>query len=294
MCLCLFASPVRAGTLLLVLCLTLAAQAQNPPVGSDAASEPSTQSLATPVLDDDWLTGVASLYYSSARSGLDAFECSVHPDWGTLFASAQKNPAPAIDPRVSVLNTVKITLHARMKGGSALDWMPVSNPDKPLDPESVQMLELMREATERTLEGFIQFWIPFMDGSVVPAKSAGLEIKHSAAGHTIHGVEGGTDVTRVFDNGEILQQFNMRMGGSSIQFMPAFQTTEQGLLVNRIVVRILPAGAPPEQAQEMHVGIEYQTIRGYPIPARLSMELAKAGRFNFVLDGCNVNPPEKQ
>ncbi len=292
-----FRFPAHAGAVLVAFCLTAVGQQPNPPAGSSTAAAPSqaapsAQPAPTSALDDQWLAGVASLYYSSAKSGLNAFECVVHPDWNSLFASAQKDSAAAADPRVSLLNTVKITLHGRMKGGSTLDWTPAQSQDRPLDPDSVRMLGQMRAATESTLEGFMQFWTPFVNGSIVPIRSAGLQITHSAAGHTIYGVQSGTEVTEIFNNGEILQQFNVKVNGASIEFMPAYQSTEKGLLVNRFVARIVPTGASPGGVQEMHVRIEYQTVGGFFIPGHLSMEISRAGAFNFMLDGCTVNPPD--
>ena len=290
-----FLFPACAGTALLIFCLAAAAQASNPPSSSSAAAvpsqtAPSAQPKPSSPVDDEWLAGVASLYYSSAKLGLNAFDCTVHPDWNSLFASAQNDSAT--DPRVSLLNSVKITLHGRLNGGSTLDWIPAPNQNKPLDPDSARMLGQMRAATKSTLEGFMQFWSPFVNGSIVPARSAGLQIIHTAAGHTIYGVQSGTEVTEIFDKGDVLQQFNVKVNGASIEFMPAYQSTQKGLVVNRFVARIVPAGASPGRVQEMHVSIEYQTVGGFLIPGHLSMEISRAGTFNFMLDGCTINPPD--
>ena len=288
--------PALGLSAFLAVCLTVAVHAQNTPPSPAAAQAqpaPPTKATTAPNPDDQWLAGVAKHYYSAAKDGLDAFDCAVHPDWDTLFVSAQESSTAANDPRVALLNTVKIALHGRMKGGSTLDWIPVSNPDKPLDADSVHMLEHMREATEETLEGFMQFWTPFVDGSIVPGSSVGLEITHSATGHTVHGVQKGAEVTEVFDNGEILQQYHVKMSGTLISFVPAYQPTGKGLLVNHFLVHIQPAGAPAEQTQEMRLAIEYQTVGGFPIPARLSMEVVNTGTFNFRLDSCVANPPPK-
>ena len=212
-----FRFPAHAGAVLVAFCLTAVGQQPNPPAGSSTAAAPSqaapsAQPAPTSALDDQWLAGVASLYYSSAKLGLNAFDCTVHSDWNSLFASAQNDSAT--DPRVSLLNSVKITLHGRLNGGSTLDWIPAPNQNKPLDPDSARMLGQMRAATKSTLEGFMQFWSPFVNGSIVPARSAGLQIIHTAAGHTIYGVQSGTEVTEIFDKGDVLQQFNVKVNGA--------------------------------------------------------------------------------
>jgi hypothetical protein len=39
----------------------------------------------------------------------------------------------------------------------------------------------------------------------------------------------------------------------------------------------------------MNVAIDYQTIKGFPIPSILKMDVVNTGTFNFQLDGCTVN-----
>src|SRR5580700_408313 len=63
---------------------------QSPPAAGQAAPPSSAQGS-----DDAWLRKAGSLYYSTAKAGLSGFDCTVHPDWRTLFASA--NAGSTID-----------------------------------------------------------------------------------------------------------------------------------------------------------------------------------------------------
>jgi hypothetical protein len=287
-------SPARLLAALLPVLLTVcliaaaAAHAQNPPASPTAPSTPA----AKPSANDEFLAKAGKLYYSTAKSGLNGFACAAHPDWHTLFLSASKGAAVAADdPRIVLLQTVKITLHGQLKGGSTLDWNTASNPAKPLDQDSTNMLENMHKATNQTLQGFMQFWAPFVDGSVIPANSEGLEIAQTANGHSIHLDASGTSLTEVFDSSLILQQFDVVVtGGTTVNFTPTYKPTQNGLLVSAFKAHIQPAGVPPGQAQEMQVEIEYQTLGGFPIPAKINMDVVNSGTFNFVLDGCTVNP----
>ena len=292
-----FASPARHGVAFLAVWLLAAAiaHAQNAPSSPSqtaAPGQPASQSQAAAKgnPNDELLAKASKLYYSTAKAGLDGFDCTVHPDWPQLFMSAQKGAAIAADDsRVQLLNSVKVTLHARMKGGSILDWSAPANPDKPLDQDSNSLLDGMHKATEQTLQGFLQFWIPFVDGSAVPASSEGLEVTQTEKGYKLHATQEGTEVTEQLDNSLVLRQFNVVMSSMTVDFAPAYQSTDKGLLVNSFLAHILPAGAPPEQVQELHVTIEYQTIDGFPIPGKLFMEVVNTGTFNFTLDGCTVN-----
>jgi len=244
--------------------------------------------------DEAWLASAGKLYYSTAKEGLRDFDCNVRPDWHGLFASAAKDaPGSQEDARIVLLKSVKVAIHARLKGGSTIEWVQPSSQDKPLDADSVKLLSDMHGATEQTLQGFLQFWIPFVDGSVVPDSAAGLEIKHTPTGHSIHADQGGTAVTELFDNNLLLQNFDVNMSGTSVKFSPTYKPTQKGLLVSGFLAHILPAGAPPEQTQEMHVTIDYQNVNGFNLPSKLGMEVVGTGIFNFTFDGCTTNQQPK-
>jgi hypothetical protein len=278
--------------------VTVQARAQEaPPPGPQASTQPAPAGFtgpatpdSAPVSDDAWLRKAGSLYYSTSKSGLGGFDCVVHPDWRTLFASANAgSPVDANDARILLLESVKVNLHAHLQGGSTLEWTPETSDGQPLDENSSTLLKRMREVTEQTLEGFLQFWTPFVDGSVVPASADGLTITHTGTVNTIHAQDSDTALTETFSNDMLLEHFDVNQGGISIKFQPAYQSTGQGLLVKSFHAHVQPAGVPPEQAEEMHVDIEYQTLDGFPIPSRLNTEMSDTGKFNFILDGCTVS-----
>jgi hypothetical protein len=272
-------------------------QAVSPAAGPSAGSP--AAAVAAPDANGALLAKAVGLYYSSARTGLKGFDCSVHPEWRTLFLSATQGAGHGAgqgaavaddDPRILLLKTANIKLHGRLGGGSSLDWNLPATPEKPLNQDSTELVDQMHQATERTLTGFMQFWSPFVDGSVIPATADGLEITNTEKGHTLHADQGGTSLTEVLDNNLVMQQFNVATGGAKINFSPRYKPTDQGLLVNAFLAHIQAPQSPPEQAEEMHVEIEYQQVGSFPVPARIAMEISGQGKFNFALDGCTVNP----
>jgi len=294
----LFRLPCRLFAFLAALvaagCAAPAMQGQSLPAPGPSSSPQSTQPGAVPLSTDDaWLQKTGSLYYSTAKAGLGGFDCAVHPDWRTLFSSVDAGtPVSSNDARILLLESVRINLHAHMQGGSTLDWSPGSGSGKPLDQDSSALLSKMRQATEQTLEGFLQFWTPFVDGSVVPQSAKGLTITHDGSLHRIHAEESDTALTETFSS-DVLEHFDVNMNGISIKFQPAYRPTGQGLLVKSFQAHVQPAGVPADRAEEMRVDIEYQTLDGFPIPARLNMETTNTGQFNFVLDGCTVSRLQK-
>jgi len=261
----------------LAVCLTAAAAQTPAPATAQSGS----------AADDQLLGKARTMYYSTANAGLNGFDCSVHPDWHELYVRANPNQAIATDDkRVVLLNRVSIKLHAHPDGTSTLDWTPA--PGSPTDADSTNLLNQMHAATEQTLQGFVEFWTPFVDGSVIPSNTNGMTVTHDTSAFTLHAEQGGTTVTEVFSNDLLLEEYDVIMGSSSIKFTPSFKATPQGLLVERFLAHIQQQIDPPGPVQEMHVAIEYQTIEGFPIPERLNMEVVGTGIFNTTLDGCSV------
>jgi len=285
---------VPSGAGLLAFCLLAAcahgqSQAQNPPAGQHPATAPSP--LITKVANPDELLAKANkLYYSYKATGLDGFDCAVHPDWKKIVGVASKGATDAEDEQdLQLLDGVKIKLHARLMDESTLDWDDGQSAGKPLDASSTAKLTAMHRATQQTIQGFLQFWTPFINGSVVPASSEGLDITESAKGYKVIAAQGDSTVTEHFDPKLVLQEFHVAMSGASINFAPSYKATDKGLLVSSFIARIQPPGTAAGQSQEMRVAIDYQTVDGFPIPGKLSMSGAKTGQFDFVFNDCSAH-----
>jgi hypothetical protein len=290
------ASPSRVlATFLAAGCMAASALAQTPQASPTppalSGSSPASASKDSDAANSAFLASAGKIYYSAEKTGLTAFDCAVHPDWRTMFLSAKPGSVTADDdPRILALKTTKITLHGRLAGGSTLDWNLPADPAKPIDQDTTGQIDEIHKASERTLLGFMQFWSPFLDGSVIPSTIDGLQITKTEKGHTIHADQGGTQMTEVLDNQMVMQHFNVAVGGAKIDFSPRYKPTDQGLLVNGFLAKIQAPGAPADQAEEMHVEIDYQTVTGFPLPTTINIEVVGEGKFNFALDGCVANP----
>ena len=239
--------------------------------------------------ENEWLAKTAKVYYSSAKAGLTGFTCGIRPDWRALFISATKGTdVPANDPNLLQLNKVKVRLHARMKGASTVEWLVDSSDGAPSNSNTEAVIDSMHETVQQMLEGFMQFWSPFMEVSVVPSKADGLEITHTPAAHTIHAKQGDTELTEIFNRDLVLEHFDVTLAGTSIKFAPAFEPTPQGMLVKAFTAEIRPAGAAPQQVQKMQVSVNYQTLNSQMIPNQVSMEVVGTGTFNFAFEGCSI------
>lgn len=217
-----------------------------------------------------------SLYYSYEREGVTGFDCEVKPDWAEIFKSTT-------DSRIALMNTVAIRLHARTDGSSKVEWIDPPNPN---DPNG--LLGQMHSAMDQTLTGFMQFWMPFIHGEVIPQSTTGMQIHKTADGIVIHGEDGSVKLDEQLDNSLNLTHYDVTMQNQLVKFEPAYTPTANGLLVNYFLARLGPLNATPAQMQEMHVKIDYQLVQGVEIPQRLNMEVLGTGAVNATMSGCTV------
>ena len=288
-----FALPLRILAALLTTGSLAVACAQSAPAIPPPPADPRAAAPvpAAPDPNADFLAKASQLYYSSAKAGLRGFDCRIHPDWRTALLSEQPKTAVTLNsPEVQLLKSVTITLHGRLTGGSTIDWNPPPAAE-PLTPQSQDLLDHMHQGVERSLTGFMQFWAPFVDGSVIPATSQGIEITHSETGHTIHADQEGVSLTEILGKDLVIQQFNVVTGDAKINFSPRYKSTAQGLLASGFNANMQGPSEAADQAQHMQVEVEYQTVSGFPIPARIVMEVAGGEKFDFALDECVANPP---
>ena len=287
----LFASLGGLLAALLPVCMVAAGAAQNPPSSNPAPSTTSaTQTSTKPNANDEFLANIGKLYYSTSKTGLKGFDCAVHPDWRALLVSATQGSAIAADDhRILLLKTVKIKLHARLNGGFVLDWNPSSTLERPMDQDSIHLFDLMHLGIGKTVQNFMQFWAPLVNGRLVPSSSDGLEIIETENGHRIRRGLNGSSLTEEVDSSLILKHFDLVTSGLTVRVASTYRPTDQGMLVSGFLASYQPSGAPAGQANEMRVEVVYQTVGGSPIPARVNVDDNNL-RINSVLDGCTVNP----
>ncbi len=264
----------RIATLLVASCCAALTPAQSAP------------SAASSSANDTWLKQTANLYYSSSKAGLKGFDCAVQTDWQALYATQNGGQVSAADgAKVALLNSVKMTLHALMAGGSTLDWIP---PDQQIDASQSTLLNDMHSALNQTVMGFMQFWTPFIDGSVVPDSSTGLEMTATAdGGEKIHLAQPSLELSEAFDSGSILREYDVTMSGTKVNVAPSYSPSDHGLLITHFHAMILSQDNS-QQAQEMNVEVTYQWLDGFPIPAHLVMEVTGVATLHMALNSCTV------
>lgn len=289
---------VRWAWAAMILALGAASGLAARPVVQQAVRQAALPALASDEADAV-MARAASRVFSSQRAGLVGFDCRVHPDWRWIFMAA--NPGAQVagdDPRLALLEPVRIELHVDLNNGATLEWRPPASA-APRDRQSEPMLERMHQASEQTLTGFFQFWVPFVDGSAVPGSARGLTLRRLEKGFEAEGEEQGTRMRERFGPELTLEAFEVTVAGRTVATEPAYTTGADGLLlVSGFDARIGPAPEKPAAdnaasdnaaEQRIHATVDYKTVEGLPIPARVTMEAAGQGSFAATLDECRVS-----
>lgn len=242
------------------------------------------QASSVAAANDAWLAHVRSLYSSTDRDGLHGFSCAVQPDWRTVISSANKGTVDALGERkIAALNGTQVSLVAHMDGTSNID---VNGPAPPADLADV--MKTFSDGTKQSLGGFIQFWAPFANESVIPANSQGVDVTRSAdGGHVLHLADSGTSVTETFDANDVLREYDVKEPDVTALFTPTFTPTPKGLQVTGFLAHY-QAQRNPEQV--MQVWIQYSDVGGFSVPSNVGMTLVGSATFDFVLSGCRANP----
>ena len=269
-----FPGPARSAAFLVACSFIALATAQSPPSGPTSSD------------NNAWLAQAAKMYYSSAKTGLKGFDCGLAPDWQAFFASRDGGTVSASDvTAVSLLNSVKVAVHTRMDGGTIIDWNP---PTQQLEPAQSTLLNQMHGAVNQMVQGFVQFWTPFIESQVVPDSADGLDMTTTAdGGRQIHVAAGQVEVTETFDSGHILRQYNVTMSGTKILLTPTYSASDHGLLVSQFHAFVQPIDSS-QKAEEMNVAVTYQWIDGFPLPGQLHMEVVSVAGLNFAFQNCAV------
>ncbi len=264
------------------------AAAQTPPSKPSPAINTPAAKNTFPATNEDWLTQAGKLYYSSTAAGLKGFDCDVKPDWQTAISQAKSVQLSAADQAqaIALLNAVKIALHARMDGGAILDWNP---PAQSLDAKQIKMLDAEHSAFNQMLvQGFMQFWTPFIEGQMIPDSSTGLEVAVTDdGGRKIRIKQPQLEMSETFDSGHILRQVSVTLTGMRVEMAPTYSPSDHGLVVTHLHFFIRPA-TDAQSTMEMNVEITYQWLEGFPIPAHIDMNVEKVVDVNVAFENCTV------
>jgi hypothetical protein len=258
-----------------------------------AQANPATRETA-------WLAQARQLYYSMAKNGVTGFDCAIHPDWRTLLASTQPETALAETKPADVeplLATAKITLYARLKGSSTVEWEPGDAPAGAGNQKTADAVEELHQLVESGLQGFLQFWTPLISGEAVPeGNEPGLKLASTESGHTARIADGDTDVMEQYSRGLVLERYEARVEGTPVTVVPQFAKTKYGLVLSELSVRIQQGGKNRDST--FQAKIEYREQAGAMLPSQVEMELRgtvdedmEAKRnvsFHFTLDGCKT------
>jgi hypothetical protein len=238
----------------------------------------------------DLLAKVASLYYFGI-SDLKGFTCAVHPDWQAVYKASHNGAANAPnDPDIRLLNSVTVTMSKQIEGAATVEWNAPTDAAKPLDENSIKLLDGLHEQLEFILGSLLSQWEPFVNGETIVDISNGIEITQTENGYSLRFGEGIGARTTLLDKKLVIQRFAQAASdGTSVKSLPKFTSTHDGLLVSSFISYIDRPDAGPGDLQKMQVDVEYRTVDGFHLPSRLRLtDQEFVGGFQIDMDGCKV------
>lgn len=120
--------------------------------------------------------------------------------------------------------------------------------------------------------------------------SKGVEITQTDEGYSLRFGEGVGARNTILNKQLIIQRYAQAASdGTSIKSVPKFTSTQDGLLVSSFVSYIDRPDAGPGDLQKMQIDVEYRTVDGFRLPARLKMtDQSFVKGFDINMDGCKV------
>jgi len=273
---------------LLVVCLDTA-QAQRS--SNRQIAEPVQESHVLSAQESGALLAKAASLYDFGIGDLEGFTCVVHPDWRITYSASHNGVASAPnDPDILLLNSVKIEIHAEIEGESKVEWNVPTDAAKPLDDNSMSLLDALHQRTEQMLTTVLAQWSGLADGDTLLDISDGIEIVRTGEGYSLNFGKGIGSRHAFLDNHLVLKRYTMAgTDGTSIKTLPKFASTHDGLLVSSYVAYIDRPDSAPGDLQEMHVDVEYRTVDTFHLPSRFKLASGKGPiEFDVHLDGCKT------
>jgi hypothetical protein len=264
----------------------VAAQQPADSVPFSAASEPH---LSQPKIDLAKIeSGMSAAYYHP--DDLSGMDCGATIGWADVMKQLKQEVPP---DRLKVLDGMNVEMNAR-RGKSTEVKITWANGE----PTNKQTLE---DGTKQMIGGFFQTYWPIAGASMAPAKSDTVHVEaRDGGGYTLHTNSAGTVVTEEVDRDLVPIKINVNSPAMIVGMVPHFTPSPNpvagdlrwltGLdVTTRIGTSTTNAGFT----------IEYQTIGGYHIPQRFSINVGGAYSVPVELIGCSVSkdvivaPPTK-
>jgi hypothetical protein len=221
--------------------------------------------------------------YSYKSEGLASFQCTVQPDWGSLYSTL---PVDSIGTQLKpLIEATEFQVSVGSEGAATVSRRTT------IPPPSEDIADRLRRVTsgvEETLVGFFNVLAPFSFGGLFSTPEGTFQLVESDGIYRVTEERGGV-VSVVTLNQELaVTEMTAKLPQSEITMHPRLLSTDHGFILVGYEYKIRVTATTPPQTVEYDATIEYREIERLRLPSTLEVKVAApnanlkfAVKFNF-------------
>ena len=229
-------------------------------------------------------------YYTPTAAGLQSFHCGVTIDWKDLFQRLQGKTLPDDDPMLKYVQSAHLSVEDNLHSGAHFAWANTGVPDPQIEKRAAQISSGMKQM----VEGFLQSWNGYMNGSMVPAPDDTVTLTDENGALHLRAKTGTMHLDEYFDKSMLLTSAHVTDPSKSMDVLaePTYMESPKGRIVEDIH-SIVKQPAPAADV-DVRMSVTYREAGGFQLPATMKIDEQNVGTFDFAFTECAVDTPNSR
>jgi hypothetical protein len=204
-------------------------------------------------------------YYSLRGQGLRQFQCGLEPNWAALLGDMQKSDPDTFNRAVNRLNELRFTVVLQPDGRVKVTHTEIAAENDQVKRGLAQIYSGM----EQVVTGFFETWSPFMLNNPIPQADSQYQLEDQGAQYRLSYKDGAADVVTTMGKDYVISEINVATAEFKSRMQPQFVKSAAGLLLSGY--RAEYNTSKPEEATQLRVRLEYQSVNGLQLPQKLDL-----------------------
>jgi hypothetical protein len=207
-------------------------------------------------------------YYGLRGHGLISFQCDVAPDWRPIV---QALPSQAVaDAALEVLEGMHFTATLGEDYSVTVEHHDLAGQHR----EMAATIRPLYDGVEQMTEVFLETWKLFMLTPPLPPIAGTYELETSGERHRLSYTVDGVDFRTTLTADLAIAELTITTAAFTNTFRPRFEKTPDGFVLTGYDASFRPAR--PEDATEVRVDVEYQTVAALRLLRKLTIAATDA------------------
>jgi len=221
--------------------------------------------------DKQIITAARGAYYNLDKHAFAQLQCEVTPNWNIALRNLMKKDPEAAKSRLKLLQRFKFAVALGAEGSAKV----THNDIKPPNAQQAQAYQKIYGGVVQMLVGFFDTWNLFVRNSPLPAVDSEYKLKNHDGRWQLTYKEGTAEIYTDFDKNYAIHELKVSAQDFVSSIHPQFARTGDGLLFNSYQADYRSKAGDLTQLQAR---IDYQTVDGFRVPARMEMRGATKGQ----------------